>query len=165
MSKVNDAKRFKELATVESDYAVKLEGDVRGYGNEIFREIINSIAIDSKKHAGLFKACAAVSDGEGLSLHEDEYDELVESLKKHEVVEGNMIKTVDGLLAKNQDPRIEMMLKYIKEDELRHHKLLENMNAMVVRKEMILEKDVWNQLFKDVLTHGHAPPDQWEEPE
>jgi hypothetical protein len=159
------AEKFKQLSVLENDYAVKLDGEVRGYGNEIFRDIIGSIAVDSKKHSGLFKACAAISNGDSLSLGEDEYNGLVASLKKHEAVEGNMIKTVDDLLAKTNDERIRMMLNHIKSDEIRHHLLIENLTKMVAKKEVILEKDMWNQLFRDVLTHGHAPPDQWEQPE
>ncbi|MDP2899582.1 MAG: hypothetical protein Q8O47_01255 [Candidatus Bathyarchaeota archaeon] len=157
--------KFKELSVVEDDYAVKLDTEVRGYGNEILRDIVGSIAVDSRKHAGLFKACAAITAGDSLSLTEDEYNQLVGSLEKHEAVEGNMIKVVDDILAKNKDDRIKMMLNHIKSDEIRHHALIRNLTKMVVKREVILEKDVWNQLFRDVLTHGHAPPDQWEEPE
>ena len=162
---VKMAEKYKNLSRVEDDYAVKLEGEVRGYGNEILRDIVGSVAIDSKKHAGLFKACAAISEGVSLSLSEDEYSELIESLEKHETVEGNMIKVVDDLLTKTKDDRIRMMLNHIKADEIRHHLLIRNLTKMVVKREVILEKDVWNQLFRDVLTHGHAPPDQWEQPE
>jgi rubrerythrin len=159
------AEKFRELSVVENDYAVKLDAEVRGYGNEIVRDIVGSVAVDSKKHSGLFKACAAIVAGESLSLTENEYNELVSSLEKHEKVEGNMIKTVDDILAKTKDDRIKMMLNHIKSDEIRHHLLIRAMTKMVVKREVILEKDVWNQLFKDVLTHGHAPPDQWEQPE
>jgi len=34
----------------------------------------------------------------------------------------------------------------------------------VIKREVILEKDVWNQLFRDALTHGHAPPGPFEVP-
>ena len=98
-------------------------------------------------------------------MTEDEYNELVDSFEKHTVVEGNMIKQVDDILAKTKDDRIKMMLNHIKSDEIRHHLLLKALTKMVVKREIVLEKEVWNQLFRDVLTHGHAPPDQWEEPE
>ncbi len=159
------AEKFKELSRVEGDYAVRLEGDVRGYGNEVLRDIVGSVAVDSRKHSGLFKACAAIAAGESLSVTEDEYRELVESLEKHEAVEGNMIKVVDDILAKTKDERIRMMLNHIKSDEVRHHALIRNLTKMVVKKEVVLEKDVWDQLFRDALVHGHAPPGEWEEPE
>ncbi len=95
---VKMAQKFKELSVVENDYAVKLDAEVRGYGNEVLRDIIGSVAVDSRKHSGLFKACAAISNGDSLSLSEDEYNELVDSLRKHEKVEGNMIKTVNEII-------------------------------------------------------------------
>jgi hypothetical protein len=76
-----------------------------------------------------------------------------------------MIKVVDDILTKTKDDRIRMMLNHIKSDEIRHHLLIRNLTKMVVKREVTLEKDVWNQLFRDALTHGHAPPGQWEEPE
>ena len=50
MSKNNTkmAEKFKELSRVEDDYAVKLDAEVRGYGNEVLRDIIGSVAVDSK---------------------------------------------------------------------------------------------------------------------
>jgi len=158
------AEKFKELSRVEEDYAVKLDAEVRGYGNEVLRDIIGSVAVDSKKHSGLFKACAAIAAGESLSVTEDEYRGLVESLEKHEAVEGNMIKVVDDLLAKTKDERIKMMLLHIKSDEVRHHALIRNLTKLVVKKEVVLEQGVWDQLFRDALTHG-APRGEWEEPE
>jgi hypothetical protein len=158
---VKRSEKFKELATVEDDYAVKLEGEVRGYGNEVLRGIVGSIAVDSKKHAGLFKACAAITSGDSLSITEDKYRELVESLEKHVSVERNMLKIVDEILADTKDDRIQMMLNHIKSDEVRHNFLLRNMTRMVVKREVILEEDVWNQLFRDAMNHG-APRDPWE---
>jgi len=57
-----------------------------------------------------------------------------------------------------------MMLNHIRDDEYRHHELLRNLNEAVIKREVILEKDVWNQLFRDALTHGHAPPGPFEVP-
>ena len=163
MSKIDVkmSEKFKEMSKVENDYAVKLEGEVRGYGNEVLRGIIGSVAVDSKKHAGLFEACAAITAGDSLSITEDGYNELVESLKKHVAIEENMLKIVNEILANTKDDRIKMMLRHIKSDEIRHNTLLRNMTKKVVKREVILEEDVWNQLFRDALTHG-APQGQWE---
>ena len=157
--------KLKDLARVEEDYSVKLDTEVRGYGNEILREIIESVAIDSKKHAGLYKACAAVLEKNSLSITDVEYEELTKTMEKHITIEANMIKMVDEMMTKIKDDRVRMMLRHIKDDEIRHHNLLRNIAKMVVKQELLLEQDVWNQLFRDVLTHGHAGPDQWEEPE
>jgi hypothetical protein len=152
--------KLKDLARVEEDYSVKLDTEVRGYGNEILREIIESVAIDSKKHAGLYKACAAVLEKNSLSITDVEYEELTKTMEKHITIEANMIKMVDEMITNIKDDRVRMMLQHIKDDEIRHHNLLRNIAKMVVKQELLLEQDVWNQLFRDVLTHGHAGPDQ-----
>jgi rubrerythrin len=156
--------KLKGYARFEEDYAVKLNKDFRGLGNEALREIIDSIAIDSKKHAGLFKACAYILSGRSLSITDTEYDQLEKSLKDHEATEVKMLRQIDGLLKVIKDERIVMMLNHIRDDEYRHHELLRNLNEAVIKREVILEKDVWNQLFRDALTHGHAPPGPFEVP-
>jgi len=162
MSKKSESKKYSDYAKVEENYSVKLDSDVRGYGNEVLKEIIDSVAIDSKKHAGLYRACAAIIDGHSLSVTDIEYEQLQKSLKDHIAIEVDMIKTVEALLKTTKDPRIKMMLEHIRDDEYRHHKLLKAIGELVVKKEIILEKDIWNMLFRDALKHG-APEGQWEE--
>jgi len=158
------AQRYKEYAKVEEDYSVKLDVDVRGYGNEIFRQILESVAIDSKKHAALYNACATIIEGRSLSITDIEYEQIMKSIKNHIQIEDHMLKVVSEELKKTKDPRIKMMLEHIKDDEYRHHKLLKSMEELVVKDEVVLEKDIWNQVFRDAISHGHAPPDVYEEP-
>ena len=147
---------------MEEDYAVKLGVDVRGYGNEIFRQMLDSVAIDSRKHAALYKACAAIAESRSLSVTDTEYEQIMKSIKAHIKVEVEMLKVVDVELKKTKDPRVKMMLEHIKDDEFRHHKMLNAMAELVVKTEVVLEKDIWNQLFRDALQHG-APEGQFEE--
>lgn len=166
LSKSNsNIEKLKELAKKEEDYAVKLDKDVRGYGNDVLQQIIDSVAIDSTKHAALYKACASILEGKSLSITDIEFEQLQKSLNEHIKVEVDMLKMVDTMIIRIKDPRIRMMLNHIRDDEYRHHTLLKNINQMVVKKEVLLEQDVWNMLFRDALTHGHAPPGPYEEPE
>jgi hypothetical protein len=164
LSKTNTTagKKYSELAKMEEDYAVKLGVDVRGYGNEIFRQMLDSVAIDSRKHAALYKACAAIAENRSLSVTDTEYEEIMKSIKIHIKVETEMLKVVDVELKKTKDPRVKMMLEHIKDDEYRHHKMLSAMAELVVKTEVVLEKDIWNQLFRDAIQHGH-PEGQFEE--
>jgi len=163
LSKTNpNVKNLKDLAKLEEDYAVKLDKDVRGYGNDVLQQIIDSVAIDSTKHAGLYKACAAILEGTSLSITDVEFEQLQKSLNEHINVETKMIKSVETMLLQIKDPRIRMVLNHIRDDEYRHHTLLKNFDKLVVKKELILESDVWNMLFRDALTHGHAPPGPYE---
>jgi hypothetical protein len=163
-AKTSAGKKYEELARMEQDYSVKLDADVRGYGNEIFRQILDSVAIDSKKHAALYTACASIVEGRSLSVTDVEYEQIMKSIKNHIKVEDQMLKVVDEELKKTKDARIKMMLEHIKDDEYRHHKLLYAMEKLVVKKEVILEKAVWNQLFRDAIQHGAPPEGIQEEP-
>jgi hypothetical protein len=124
--------------------------------------MLDSVAIDSRKHAALYKACAAIAEGRSLSITDIEYDQILKSIKDHIKVEAEMLKVVDAELKKTKDPRVKMMLEHIKDDEYRHHKLLKAIAELVVKTEVILEKDIWNQLFRDAIQHGH-PEGQFEE--
>lgn len=164
MSKTNpNVQKLKELAKLEEDYAVKLDKDVRGIGNDVLQQIIDSVAIDSTKHAGLYKACAAILEGRSLSITDIEFEQLQKSLAEHIKVEVEMLKMVDTMLIRIKDSRIRMMLNHIRDDEYRHHTLLKNLSEMVVKKELLSESDVWNMLLRDAFTHG-APIGPYEEP-
>jgi len=62
------AERLRMLSDLEEKYAVELDREYRGYGNEVVRELIKSIMVDSKKHAGLYKAAAYTVEGRSLSI-------------------------------------------------------------------------------------------------
>lgn len=166
-SNEKNVEKLKELAKLEEDYGVKLDKEVRGYGwgNEVLQQLIDSIAIDSTKHAGLYKACAYILEGKSLSITDIQYEQLQKSLSEHIKIEEDMLKMVDTMILRIKDSRIRMMLNHIRDDEYRHHVLLKNINQMVIKKELLLEEDIWNMLFRDALTHGHAPPGPYEEPE
>jgi hypothetical protein len=79
------AEKFRQLAVVEDDYAVKLDGEVRGYGNEVLRDIVGSVAVDRKSTRASSRP-ARQYPLEGLSLTEDEYNELIGGFEKHTAV-------------------------------------------------------------------------------
>jgi len=62
------AERLRMLSDLEEKYAVELDREYRGYGNEVVRELILSVMVDSKKHAGLYKAAAYTVEGRSLSI-------------------------------------------------------------------------------------------------
>ena len=75
------AERLRMLSDLEEKYAVELDREYRGYGNEVVRELILSIMVDSKKHAGLYKAAAYIMEGRSLSITDVEYEELEKKLR------------------------------------------------------------------------------------
>ena len=60
-----------------------------------------------------------------LSLHQ--------SIKQHMRVEEDMIKRVEDLAAKAEDPRVKDILGYILSDERRHHSMLQRLSNLIDR--------------------------------
>ncbi len=139
------------LSELEEKYAIELDKEYRGFRNEIVRELLTSIMIDSKKHAGQYKATAHISSGKSLSITSEEYNQLEKKLKKH-IEKEEMLKAVTGLIEEVEDERIKKILIKIYDDELMHHPFLE----VILKRETITEQDIWDMLFRDLPTHGHV---------
>lgn len=150
------AERLNMLSELEEKYSVELDREYRGYGNELVRELISSVMIDSKKHAGLYKAAAMIAEGRSLAITEEEYIELEKSLKTHIEKEAEMLEAVKGLITEIQDERINKILVKIYEDELMHHPFMTTFLELVIKRETIKEQDIWDMLFRDLPTHGHV---------
>jgi rubrerythrin len=113
--------------------------------------------VDSKKHAGLYKTAAYIMEGKSLSIMDLEFEELEKHLKLHIEKEQEMIDAAKGLMDEVEDQRVKKILTWIYEDELFHHPMLKVLLEVVLKREMISEEDVWDMVFRDLPTHGHAP--------
>jgi len=144
------------LSDLEEKYAVELDREYRGYGNEVVRELILSVMVDSKKHAGLYKAAAYIMEGKSRSLMEEEFVELKKSLKLHIEKEKEMLDAVKVIMDEVDDERIKKILIKIYDDELMHHPFMQTFLDVVLKRELISEQDIWDMLFRDLPTHGHV---------
>jgi hypothetical protein len=156
MAVMSVAERLRMLSDLEERYAVGLDLDYRGYGNEVVRELILSIMVDSKKHAGLYKAAAYTVEGRSLSITDVEYEALEKKLRLHIEKEQEMLEAVKQLIDEVKDERVQKLLIKIYEDELMHHPFLESFLEAILKREMITEEDIWDMLFRDLPTHGHV---------
>jgi rubrerythrin len=152
-------KKMEEMAEMEENYAISYDKNVTGLGNVAISELIRSVAHDSFKHAGLYRTIATILKGPIL-ITDQEFNQLEISLRKHIDIETKMITETKALMEKEQDDRVQRLLEEIYIDEIRHHKFLSNLLEAVIKKEMILESDIWDMIWKDVPTHG-APRDPY----
>lgn len=104
------AERLRMLSDLEERYAVELDRDYRGYGNEVVRGLILSIMVDSKKHAGLYKAAAYTVEGRSLSITGVEYEELEKKLRLHIENEQEMLEAAKQLIDEVKDERVQKPL-------------------------------------------------------
>ncbi len=65
-----------------------------------------------------------------------------------------------ALLEGEEDERVKTLLNEIYADEVRHHRFLSNLLEAVLKRDMILDEDVWAMIWRDVPTHG-APRDPY----
>lgn len=147
---------MEEMAQMEEKYAVSYDKNVAGLGNVVIAEMMKGVALDSKKHASLYRAIASILKGP-LGITDIEYDQLETTLKEHIKIEEKMLTEVKGLLGE-EDKRVVFILNEIYADELKHHKFLSNLLEVVVKRDMIFEEDIWAMIWRDVPTHG-APRD------
>ena len=150
-------KKMEEMAEMEENYAISYDKNVTGLGNVAISELIRSVVHDSHKHAGLYRTIATILKGPIL-ITDQEYNQLETSLKKHIEVETKMMDESRTLMEEEQNKRVRRLLEEIYADEIRHHKFLSNLLEVVIKKDMILETDIWDMIWKDVPTHG-APRD------
>ncbi|MCK4437715.1 hypothetical protein KAV47_01470, partial [Candidatus Bathyarchaeota archaeon] len=118
--------------------------------------LILSIMVDSKKHAGLYKAAAYTVEGRSLSITDVEYEALEKKLRLHIEKEQEMLEAVKQLIDEVKDERVQKLLIMIYEDELMHHPFLESFLEAILKRETITEEDIWDMLFRDLPTHGHV---------
>jgi rubrerythrin len=151
------AEEMEAMAKMEEDYAVDYDKNVEGLGNIAITGLMRSVSLDSMKHAGLYRTIATIIKG-SIGISDLEYDTLEETLRKHIEVETKMMKGVKSLMEGEQDERVKFLLNEIYLDEARHHKFLSNLLEAVLKKDMIFDEEIWDQLWRDVPTHG-APSD------
>ncbi|MHA2083948.1 MAG: hypothetical protein ACXABD_09355 [Candidatus Thorarchaeota archaeon] len=152
-------KKMKAMAKMEENYAVDYDKNIEGLSNIAIAGLIRSVSLDSMKHAGLYRVIATILEGP-LGITDLEYDTLEATLRKHIEVEIRMMEEVSSLLKGELDERVKFLLNEIYIDEARHHKFLSNLLEIVVKKDMIFDEEIWNQLWRDVPTHG-APRDPY----
>ena len=73
-------------------------------------------------------------------MTKEEYEKLEKVVKEHFQIEAEMVKFIKKLLSEGElDSRVEYLLRYILEDELRHHALLKGLLEAIVNREVITE--------------------------
>lgn len=147
-------KKIESMARMEEKYASSLSASVRGMRNVVVKEVLRSIAHDSRKHAGFYAAILSLLKGESPAITEEDYDRLEDVIKKHIEVESVMMQEIKQLLDIERDSRIKHLLIEVYEDEAKHHTLMERLLDAVIKRETIFEEDVWNMLWGDVPGHG-----------
>ena len=152
------AKELRDMAYFEEQYALKLDKDYRGWGNPAVDALIEAVALDSKKHATLYRAAAHIVEGKSLAIIDIKYDDMEKGLKEHIEVEEKMLKKVKEYIKKVDNEGAKNILKGIYNDELAHHPFMKQLLELVLKGDTLTEEDVFNMLFRDLPTGGAPDP-------
>lgn len=156
--KMTLSKELIEMAEMEEKYAIKLDKDFRGWGNQAVDALIEAIAFDSKKHAILYRTAAYLIEGKNLSIIDIKFDDLEKSLRTHIETEEKMLKKVKEYITKTENEGAKRLLQEIYSDEVSHHPFMKQLLKLVLKGNTITEEDVFNMLFRDLPTGGAPHP-------
>ena len=114
--------------------------------NAVVKQLLNGIALDSKKHQELLHVATAMT--------EVERDQLSAIIGEHIEVEERMLNNVKVIGDKTDNVRVKFLLQYIASDEKRHHQTLREIMDYIISKEIITEEEWWDALYRDAIAHG-----------
>jgi bacterioferritin (cytochrome b1) len=114
------------------------------------KSTLRGIAMDSSKHAEMYKSAISLMEGGGKPLKEQDLDLQRETISRHIEMEEELISKLEKYITNIEDPKISLLLNAILADEREHHRLLKRIADVLVKGETITEQDWWEAVWKDV---------------
>ena len=151
MSKINKLEFYKKQIELEKLIVETAEKSVADVKNQLVKELIMSIALDSRKHASLLSALIVMTTEVSPYIEEEKLDVLSENIKKHIELEAKAIQTYKELLDTIDNEQEKLIVQAIYHDEIRHHNLLKKIHEIVVKREAITEDDMFEFLKDDYI--------------
>jgi rubrerythrin len=146
-------KKIEEMIIIEEAQSQHLSANIKTLTHTIVKETLNAVALDSKEHAGFYRAIHSLLLGENQPIIEDEYMRLENIIRSHIQVEARMQQAAEELLETIDDTRVKHILREILQDEIRHHKLMQTLLDSVVKR-TLMEDEIWDMIWRDVPGHG-----------
>ena len=154
LSKEEMTRFFEKQALLEDEIVKSINKALAKIRNPVVRGVLKGISLDSIKHGEMYKAAIELLTTVPPALSQQEFDELVKFVQKHIAEEEKAIISMEGVMAQIKDEKVQLLLEAIFGDEQRHHKLLNSVMEILVKRETISEEDWWDILWKNVPFHG-----------
>jgi len=154
LSKEEMTRFFEKQALLEDEIVKSINKALAKIRNPVVRGVLKGISLDSVKHGEMYKAAIELLTTVPPALSQQEFDELVKFVQKHIAEEEKAIISMEGVMAQIKDEKVQLLLEAIFADEQRHHKLLNSVMEILVKRETISEEDWWDILWKNVPFHG-----------
>ncbi len=151
MPKIDKLEFYKKQIELEKLIIETAEKSVADVKNQLVKELIMSISIDSRKHASLLSALILMSTEVQPYIEEEKLDVLADNIKTHMELEARAIQTYKELLETIENEQEKLIVQAIYQDEKRHHLLLKRIHELVIKQEAITEEDMFEFLKDDYI--------------
>jgi len=154
LSKEEMIRFFEKQVVLENEIVNSINKALAKIRNPAVKGVLKGISLDSVKHADMYKAAIELLSTVPPALSQEEFDELLKFVKKHIAEEERAIISMEEVMNQVEDEKVRLLLEAIFSDEQRHHKLLNAVMDILVKRETIGEEDWWDILWKNVPFHG-----------
>ena len=138
------------MIDAEKAIVKSVEDSLEELGNYAVEAALKGISLDSMKHAMLYGSALAILTQTRTPLDETHLDAQRELVEKHITMEERVIAQLEEMIPRVENEKVSFILKAIIADERRHHKLLLNVQELLVRGETVTEEDWWDAVWGDV---------------
>ena len=101
-------------------------------GNAFVKDLLRGIAQDSEKHAALLASLKRAIEGPTPFISEGERDKIADGIKEHIALEAEAVKMYGKLIDETDNDQVRTIAAMIREDEIKHHKLLHDLHKAVL---------------------------------
>jgi rubrerythrin len=127
---------------------------VKDIKNPPVKAVLRGIAMDSTKHAELYRSCMTLLTSTSVALSQENLDDQRDLVEKHIQMESDLIKKLEQEMPNIQNKKVLFLLNAILMDERRHHAMLKQVLEILVRGETITEDDWWKLIWEESPFHG-----------
>jgi len=118
--------------------------------NEAVSTALRGISLDSTKHAMMYRSAISLMTTSSVALNQEQLDLQIKVVSDHIKMEEAVIKELETMLPAVTNEKVELLLRAILQDEVRHHKLLNTLFEILIRGEAVTEGDWWDAVWGDV---------------
>jgi len=131
-----------------------VEENTAKLGNVFVKELLLGVGQDSRKHAILLKGLRAAVAGPTPLISDAQRKGIAYGIQQHIKAEADAVATYGELVARSDDDRVRTIAAMIREDEVRHHKLLQDLHKALIEPETLTDEAIWESLWRDSPFHG-----------
>ena len=141
---------LESMIDAENAIVKSVEESLEELGNYAVEAALKGISLDSMKHAMLYGSALAILTETRTPLDETQLDRQRELVKRHITMEERVIARLEEMIPRVENEKVSFILEAIIADERRHHKVLLNVQELLVRGETVTEEDWWDAVWGDV---------------